>query len=185
MNSLRIEILKDDVSERYPFWSEKRLGFINLKGRLLRKSIKRQLNERQEVWGVGLWPNEEIENAARKIAHIFHEEYGMPCRFIPDDPFAMIAGYRDGLDSNEALLAIEDEFKCRISDEVFDDEPNMTYQRFVEIVLNSPSRRCQHTDLQVITIKDYCLIALFCFLLATPVIIVLYFVWKIICIWIK
>ena len=109
----------------------------------------------------------------------------MPCRFIPDDPFVMIAGYRDGLDSNEALLAIEDEFKCRISDEVFDNEPNMTYQRFVEIVLNSPSRRCQHTDLQVITIKDYCLIALFYFLLATPVIIVLYFVWKIICIWIK
>ena len=184
MNSLRIEILKDDVSDRYPFWREKRFGFIDLKGWLLRKSIKRQLNERQEVWGVGLWPNEEIENAARKIAHIFHEEYGMPCRFIPDDPFAMIAGYRDGLDSNEALLAIEDEFKCRISDEVFDDEPNMTYQRFVEIVLNSPSR-CQHTDLQVITIKDYCLVALFCFLLATPVVIVVYCVWKIICIWIK
>lgn len=181
MNSLRIEILKDDVSERYPFWREKRFGFIDLKGWLLRKSIKRQLNERQEVWGVGLWPNDEIETAARKIAHIFHEEYGMPCRFIPDDPFAMIAGYRDGLDSNEALLAIEDEFKCRISDEVFDDEPNMTYQRFVEIVLNSPSR-CQHTDLQVITIKDYCLIALFCFLLATPVVIVVYCVWKIICI---
>ena len=180
MNSLRIEILKDDVSERYPFWREKRFGFIDLKGWLLRKSIKRQLNERQEVWGVGLWPNDEIETAARKIAHIFHEEYGMPCRFIPDDPFAMIAGYRDGLDSNEALLAIEDEFKCRISDEVFDDEPNMTYQRFVEIVLNSPSR-CQHTDLQVITIKDYCLVALFCFLLATPVVIVVYCVWKIIC----
>ena len=184
MNSLRIEILKDDVSDRYPFWREKRFGFIDLKGWLLRKSIKRQLNERQEVWGVGLWPNDEIETAARKIAHIFHEEYGMPCRFIPDDPFAMIAGYRDGLDSNEALLAIEDEFKCRISDEVFDDEPNMTYQRFVEIVLNSPSR-CQHTDLQVITIKDYCLVALFCFLLATPVVIVVYCVWKIICIWIK
>ena len=27
---------------------------------------------RDNLMGVGLWPNEEIENAARKIAHIFH-----------------------------------------------------------------------------------------------------------------
>ena len=144
---IRIEPLRDDVLERHPFWGVKHLGFIDLKGWLLHKSIKRQLEARSEVWGVGLWPDERLEEAAKKIAQIFAEQYAMfPC-FIPDDPFSLIAGYRDDLDPVDARQAIEEGFQCLIPDDVFDKEPDMTYRRFVEIVLgcqgNDPYKRKQ------------------------------------------
>ena len=142
---VKIEPLRDDVLERHPFWGVKHLGFIDLKGWLLHKSIKRQLQARPEVWGVGLWPDERFEATAKKIAQIFEEQYAMPACFIPDDPFFLIAGYRDDLDPVEARQATEEEFQCLIPDDVFDKEPDMTYRRFVEIVLgcqgNNPHKK--------------------------------------------
>ena len=138
---VRIVPLRDDVLERHPFWGVKHLGFIDLKGWLLHKSIKRQLKARSEVWGVGLWSDERLETEAKKIAQIFEEQYAMPARFVPDDPFSLIVGYRDDLDPVEARQAIEEEFQCLIPDDVFDKEPDMTYRRFVEIVLG-----CQGND---------------------------------------
>ena len=138
---VKIEPLRDDVLERHPFLGVKHLGFIDLKGWLLHKSIKRQLKSRPKVWGVGLWPDERFETAARKIAQIFEEQYAMPDSFIPDDPFSLISGYRDDLDPVEARQAIEEEFQCLIPDDVFDKEPDMSYRRFVEIVLG-----CQGND---------------------------------------
>ena len=141
MEGKRVVPLMDDVLERHPFWGVKHVGFIDLKGWLLHKSIKRQLKSRPEVWGVGLWPDERFEEAAKKIAQIFEEQYAMPARFVPDDPFSLIVGYRDDLDPVEARQAIEEEFQCLIPDDVFDKEPDMTYRRFVEIVLG-----CQGND---------------------------------------
>ena len=142
---VRIVPLRDDVLERHPFWGVKRLGFIDLKGWLLHKSIKRQLKARSELWGVGLWSDERLETEAKKIAQIFEEQYAMPARFVPDDPFSLIVGYRDDLDPVEARQAIEEEFQCLIPDDVFDKDPDMTYRRFVEIVLgcqgNSPHKK--------------------------------------------
>ena len=138
---VRIVPLRDDVLERHPFWGVKHLGFIDLKGWLLHKSIKRQLKVRSEVWGVGLWPDARLEATAKKIARIFEEQYAMPACFIPDDPFSLIAGYRDDLDPVEARQAIEEELQCLIPDDVFVKEPDMTYRRFVEIVLG-----CQGND---------------------------------------
>ena len=133
---IKIEPLMDDVLERHPFWGKKHLGFVDLKDWYLHKSIKRQLKARPEVWGAGLWPDERLEAAAKKIAQIFEEEYGMPNRFIPDDPLRFIGGYRDDLEPCEVLMAIEDEFECKLPDELFDEDPDMTYRRFVEIVLS-------------------------------------------------
>ena len=138
---MKIAPLRDDVLEHHPFWGVKHLGFIDLKGWFLHKSIKRQLKARPEVWGVGLWPDEQLEAAAQKIAQIFEEEYGMPSRFIPDDPFRFIGGYRDDLEPCEVVMAIEDEFECKLPDELVDKDPDMTYRRFVEIVLG-----CQGND---------------------------------------
>lgn len=138
---MKIAPLRDDVLEHHPFWGVKHLGFIDLKGWLLHKSIKRQLKARSEVWGVGLWSDDRLEAAAKKIAQIFEEQYAMPARFVPDDPFSLIVGYRDDLDPVEARQAIEEEFQCLIPDDVFDKEPDMTYRRFVEIVLG-----CQGND---------------------------------------
>ena len=147
MKGKNIVPLMDDVLERHPFWGMKHLGFIDLKGWLLHKSIKRQLKARSEVWGVGLWPDERLEKAAKKIALIFEEQYAMSPCFIPDDPFSLIAGYRDDLDPVDARQAIEEGFQCLIPDDVFDKEPDMTYRRFVEIVLgcqgNDPHKRKQ------------------------------------------
>ena len=141
MTSLLIEPLHDDVLEHHPFWGVKHLGFIDFKGWLLHMSIKRQLKARPEVWGVGLWPDDRLETMAKKIAQIFEEEYSMPSRFVPDDPLRFIGGYRDDLEPCEVVSAIEEEFECKLPDELVDKDPDMTYRRFVEIVLD-----CQGND---------------------------------------
>ena len=133
---MTIEPLKDDTSawREKGFWRDL-FGFF-FPDLVLVRRLKQQLKDRPNVWGIGLWQDERLETAAKKIAQIFEEQYAMPTCFIPDDPFFLIAGYRDDLDPLDARLAIEEEFQCTIPNAVFDKEPDMTYRRFVEIVLS-------------------------------------------------
>ena len=177
---VKIEPLRDDVLERHPFGGVKHLGFIDLKGWLLHKSIKRQLQARPEVWGVGLWPDERFEATAKKIAQIFEEQYAMPACFIPDDPFFLIAGYRDDLDPVEARQATEEEFQCLIPDDVFDKEPDMTYRRFVEIVLGCQGNDAHKKKQQKFTAGDWVCVGIGILVLLGFVAGALFLLWKVV-----
>ena len=120
-----------------------------------------------------------METEAKKIAQIFEEQYAMPARFVPDDPFSLIVGYRDDLDPVEARQAIEEEFQCLIPDDLFDKEPDMTYRRFVEIVLGCQGND-SHKKKQRFTAKDGVQAGFGLLLLLGFVVGLLFLLWKVV-----
>lgn len=137
MGRVRIPPLRDDVLQRHPNFVNRDWGVSDKKHVYLCRSLAKQLKARPEVWGIGLWPDERIETAAKRLAELFYIHYAMPNnRFIPDDPFHLIGGYDDDLGPSEVIQAIEEEFLCEFPNDALKNEPDMTFQRFVEVILN-------------------------------------------------
>ena len=128
------EPLKDDVAE----WAAKswwRGLLVRMLGDLvLERRLKQQLRARPNVWGVGLWPNEETEEVAKVCAEAFEYAYDCERKFIPSDPINMI-GNLDGchdLCGHAAVVRIESDLNCTIPESVLSD---CTFGELVDAVL--------------------------------------------------
>lgn len=78
------------------------------------RQVENQLAERPDVWGVGLWPDEETEAIAKKIAECISESGGTELTaFIPRDELRIIEllDYEWGAVSH-AIPSINDEYNC-------------------------------------------------------------------------
>lgn len=131
---MKIEPLKDDVAE----WAAKswwRGLLVRMLGDLvLERRLKQQLKDRPNVWGVGLWPNEETEEVAKVCAEAFEYAYDCERKFIPSDPINMI-GNLDGchdLCGHAAVVRIESDLNCTIPESVLSD---CTFGELVDAVL--------------------------------------------------
>lgn len=120
---VKIEPLRDDVAE----WAAKSwwrgLLVCLFRDHVLERRLKQQLKDRPNVWGVGLWPNEETEEVAKVCAEAFEYAYDCERKFIPSDPINMI-GNLDGchdLCGHAAVVRIESDLNCTIPDSVLSD----------------------------------------------------------------
>lgn len=77
------------------------------------EQLQEQLSVRPEVWGVGLWPDEESEQIAKGCAECFLEIWDLPVKLIPADPLDGLAMYGDE-DFDLALECIEKKHHCEI-----------------------------------------------------------------------
>lgn len=100
--------------------------------RVIEKSINASLENRLTTWGVGFWPNEEIERVARSCAEILREEYGLKSSaFIPEDSLSLLFKI-DTETESEALMSIESELGAKIDWHVFHSRMDITFRDFVE-----------------------------------------------------
>ena len=101
-----------------------------------RKEINRQLSLRPEVWGIGLWPDEESELIARKIGELLCKAGKLKKNaFIPDDPLADINAlkYECGLFA-DVSDHLDEVFECWILPVEWEDLINKTFGDLVQIV---------------------------------------------------
>lgn len=106
--------------------------FSLLGGSGLSRAIRQQLKSRQNVWGIGLWQDEDTEKVARQCAEIFGEELGLPAVFIPDDSIWLLIKY----DDDGVQLACEvmmDEFGCEIDWQKLNGRKLLTFGDMVAI----------------------------------------------------
>ena len=131
---MTIEPLKDDVAE----WAAKSwwrgLLACLFRDDVLERRLKQQLKDRPNVWGVGLWPDDEHEEVAKVCAEALEYAYDCERKFIPSDPINMI----DNLDGchdlcgHEAVVCIESDLNCTVPDSVLRD---CTFGELVDAVL--------------------------------------------------
>ena len=131
---VKIEPLRDDVAE----WAAKswwRGLLARMLGALvLELRLKKQLKDRPNVWGVGLWPDEETEEVAKVCAEAFVFAYDCERKFIPSDQVDMIENL-DGchdLCGHTAVVCIEKDLKCKIPDSVLS---GCTFGEFVDAIM--------------------------------------------------
>jgi len=77
------------------------------------EQLRGQLSIRPEVWGVGLWPDDESEMIARECSELFLEVWGLPVKMIPEDPLGGLAEYGEEM-FGWALDFLENEYACEI-----------------------------------------------------------------------
>lgn len=98
----------------------------------LSRAIKQQMESRQNVWEVGLWPDVETEKVARRCAEIFGEELGLPAAFVPEDSiWLLVKDYDDGVQF--ACEVIADEFGCEFDWPKLNARKLLTFGDLVEI----------------------------------------------------
>ena len=120
MNEL-IKPLSDDTSEwrGKSFWRDL-LGFF-FTNSVLAWRLKQQLKARPNVWGIGLWPDDEHEAVAKICAEGLDAGFGCESvNFIPDDPLNLIGDLDAAHDlcGAEAIMAIENELGLTIPESV-------------------------------------------------------------------
>lgn len=128
MEGVHIEPLSDSFLNTRPLGADRYEYYL--------ADINRQLATRPEVWGVGLWPDAEIERVARGIAELW-VSYGDVKRaaFIPDDKLRIIdfADCEWGLVTS-TLTGIEREFNCKIAVEELRCDSQMTFGDLARMV---------------------------------------------------
>ena len=81
MGALQIEQLNDAFVTKFCF---SRISFYF-------RELKKQLLKRPDVWGVGLWPDEETESIAKKVAECISDSACTELlAFIPQDKLRII-----------------------------------------------------------------------------------------------
>ena len=101
-----------------------------------RDLLLRQCARRPEVWGVGLWPDVESENVAKVIAHLFEEDdKNLRAAFVPNDPIKVLVDHNLAFGGFEFLPTVFRLFDCKIEEEEFSAQPNMTLGEFVALIV--------------------------------------------------
>lgn len=98
----------------------------------LARAIKQQMENRQDVWNAGFWPDEKTEKIARQCAEIFGEALGLPAAFIPKDSIWLLVKY-DGDGVQSACESIADEFGCEFDWPKLNARKLLTFGDLVEI----------------------------------------------------
>lgn len=132
---MTIEPLKDDTFawREKGFWRDL-FGFF-FPDLVLVRRLKQQLKDRPNVWGIGLWPDDEHEEVAKICAEGI--DFGYSCEstnFIPADPMGLIADldpYHD-LCGAEAIMAIEYKLGFKLPDSELSD---CTFGELVEKIV--------------------------------------------------
>ena len=120
--------LRDDVAERY---SPSRLKWLNLCDKhysVLLKSLRRQMRERPDVWGIGFWEDEQDERIARTCADLMARSWGLPNnRLIPEDDLCLAMSF--GEDDPMPFSEIEESFRF-----VFEQDWYLQKRTFADLV---------------------------------------------------
>ena len=165
MNKPLIAPLKNDSSEwrDKSFWRDL-LGFF-FTNSVLAWRLKQQLKARPNVWGIGLWPDDEHEAVAKICAEGLDAGFGCESiNFIPDDPLNLIGdldAFHD-LCGAEAVIAIEFDLGLTIPDSALS---NCTFGELVQQLVTLRHKRIGE-ELPVISdeeladhLKDRCVTA--------------------------
>lgn len=129
-----LEVKDAEATVKVPWWSIRHL-FKDPYVECLEK-LNAQLAARPEVWGVGLWPDEESERIAHKLASSFDLVCDIPVpAFIPADRIQVMNAleYEWGL-FDYVLQWVESWYGCKIKIEELIDRPEMTFGEFVQLV---------------------------------------------------
>ena len=127
-NRVKVKPLKEMGKESCPFYRSEE-GFA-------RDSLLRQCARRPEVWDVGLWPDVGSENVAKIIAHLFEvEDENLRAAFVPNDPFNVLFDFNLTFGKFELLPTVFRMFDCRIEEDEFAAQPNMTFGEFVSQIV--------------------------------------------------
>lgn len=100
------------------------------------RELKKQLLKRPNVWGVGLWPDEETESIAKKVAERISESACTELKaFIPQDKLSTIEllDYEWGAVTH-ALPSINYEFDCSLDVDKLTAQNVETFGDLVEVV---------------------------------------------------
>ena len=125
---MKIEPLRGMCDEKCPFYRSE-TGFA-------RDLLLRQCARRPDVWGVGLWPDEESENVAKVIAHLFEEDdKNLRAAFVPADPMNVLVDYNLAIGGFELLPIVFRKFDCCVEEKEFAAQPNMTFGEFVALIV--------------------------------------------------
>lgn len=106
----------------------------------LHTAIERQLAERPNVWGVGLWPDPRMEKVARKCAEVLACELLFESsNFIPEDSVLLLL--KSEIDhAAVAIEGIEEAFHCLIDVENLDKLLDFSLRDIVDEVLATRGR---------------------------------------------
>ena len=98
--------------------------------------LNRQLAARPEVWGVGLWPDEESEKIAKSLAESLNDTVDVPVpALIPLDSMEAINALDLEWEMVTMLLAeVQGRYGCKIDIKEISARPNMTFGEFVAMV---------------------------------------------------
>ena len=103
------------------------------------RSLNRQIAVRPEVWGSGLWPDDESERIAKCIAKECEELNPQILRaaFVPNDRLVMINAFTEDLDIgvvSDMLTAADSCFGCKITLEELGKKEGITFGDFIGMV---------------------------------------------------
>lgn len=101
------------------------------------EELNRQVLARPEVWGVGLWGDEETENVAKTIASLIYS-HGLfeADSFVPTDSMGLIDyGGVGGSLFYYLFPVIEERFKCQLDFETMKWDSNLTFGKFVDKIM--------------------------------------------------
>lgn len=100
------------------------------------EELNRQLAARPEVWGVGLWPDEESEKIARSLAETLNDTVDVPVPALtPSDSMVAINALDLEWEMVTMLLAeVQGRYGCKIDIKEISARPNMTFGEFVAMV---------------------------------------------------
>lgn len=125
---MKIGPLRGMRDEKCPFYRSE-AGFA-------RDVLLRQCARRPEVWGVGLWPDEESEDVAKVVAHLFEEDdKNLRAAFVPADPMNVLVDYNLAIGGFELLPIVFRKFDCCVEEKEFAAQPNMTFGEFVALIV--------------------------------------------------
>ena len=103
------------------------------------RSLNKQIAARPEVWGNGLWPDDESERIAKCIAKECEELNPQILRaaFIPNDQLVMINAFTEDFDIGvvpDMLDAANSGFGCKITMEELGKREGITFGDFIGMV---------------------------------------------------
>ena len=103
------------------------------------RSLNRQIAARPEVWGNGLWPDDESERIAKCIAKECEELNPQILRaaFIPNDQLVMINAFTEDFDIgvvSDMLMAADNRFGCKITLDDLGKREGITFGDFIGMV---------------------------------------------------
>ena len=103
------------------------------------RSLNKQIAARPEVWGKGLWPDDESERIAKCIAKECANLNPQILRaaFIPTDQLSMINAFTEDFDIgvvSDMLMAADSWFGCKITLEELGKVEGITFGDFVGVI---------------------------------------------------
>ena len=103
------------------------------------RSLNKQIAARPEVWGNGLWPDDESERIAKCIAKECEELNPQILRaaFIPNDQLVMINAFTEDFDIgvvSDMLMAADNWFGCKITLDELGKREGITFGEFIGMI---------------------------------------------------